>query len=318
MPFYSIVVPVYNSQKTLQELYDRVRNVFETEIKEPFELILVDDSSKDQSFKEMEKLRIADRRVKIIQLSRNYGQHCALLCGFHYAEGDFVITMDDDLQHPPEEIPKLIQGLLADPELDVVIGKYMSKKHGPIRKFGTFLANKVSSHIFKKDPNLKLTSFRIMKRFVVQGILERQVHFPRIGHLLLLVSNRIGNVVVEHDSRKYGKSGYTFRRLVKDFFSNILTNSSFPLIIVRDIGIISFIVSVFLGLYYLARYLFFGISVQGWITLVLLILSYSGLILLSVGIAGDYLIRILEEAKRLPNYTIRQLDVQEFGEVDKK
>lgn len=318
MPFYSIVVPVYNSQKTLQELYDRVRNVFETEIKEPFELILVDDSSKDQSFKEMEKLRIADRRVKIIQLSRNYGQHCALLCGFHYAEGDFVITMDDDLQHPPEEIPKLIQGLLADPELDVVIGKYMSKKHGPIRRFGTFLANKVSSHIFKKDPNLKLTSFRIMKRFVVQGILERQVHFPRIGHLLLLVSNRIGNVVVEHDSRKYGKSGYTFRRLVKDFFSNILTNSSFPLIIVRDIGIISFIVSVFLGLYYLARYLFFGISVQGWITLVLLILSYSGLILLSVGIAGDYLIRILEEAKRLPNYTIRQLDVQEFGEVDKK
>lgn len=316
MPLYSVVVPVYNSQKTLQELYDRVKNVFDTVIKEPFELVLVDDSSKDQSFKEMEKLRLMDKRVKIIQLSRNYGQHCALLCGFHYAKGDFIITMDDDLQHPPEEITKLIQGLNEDPELDVVIGKYMTKKHGPIRNFGTYLANKVSSHIFKKDPHLQLTSFRIMKRFVVQGILERQVNFPRIGHLLLLVSNRIGNVVVEHDSRKYGKSGYTFKRLVKDFFSNILTNSSFPLVVVRDIGIISFIISILLGIYYLIRYLIFGISVQGWMTLVFLVLSYSGLILLSIGIVGDYLIRILEEAKRLPNYTVRQCDVQDLETGD--
>ena len=206
MSLYSVVVPVYNSQKTLQELYERIKNVFEEKINEPFELVLVDDSSKDQSFKQMEKLRQADKRVKIIQLSRNYGQHCALLCGFHYAKGDFIITMDDDLQHPPEEIPKLIQELDNNPELDVVIAKYMVKKHGPIRNFGTYLANKVSSHIFKKDANLQLTSFRIMKRFVVQGILERRVNFPRIGHLLLLVSNRIGNVVVEHDSRKYGKT----------------------------------------------------------------------------------------------------------------
>lgn len=320
MSLYSVVVPVYNSQKTLQELYERIKNVFEEKINEPFELVLVDDSSKDQSFKQMEKLRQADKRVKIIQLSRNYGQHCALLCGFHYAKGDFIITMDDDLQHPPEEIPKLIQELDNNPELDVVIGKYMVKKHGPIRNFGTYLANKVSSHIFKKDANLQLTSFRIMKRFVVQGILERRVNFPRIGHLLLLVSNRIGNVVVEHDSRKYGKSGYTFKRLVKDFFSNILTNSSFPLIIVRNIGIISFLVSVLLGIYYLTRYLFFGISVQGWMTLVLLVLSYSGLILLSIGIVGDYLIRILEEAKRLPNYTVRQCETDdlETGDANEK
>ncbi len=311
MALYSIVVPVYNSQKTLEELYGRVRKVFEQEIKEPFEMVLVDDSSKDQSFSVMKKLREEDGRVKIIQLSRNYGQHCAILCGFEYAKGDFIITMDDDLQHPPEEIPKLIKGLQDNPELDVVIGRYLSKKHGPIRRFGTFLTNKVSSHIFKKDPNLQLTSFRIMKRFVAQGILDRHVNFPRIGHLLLMVSNRIANVVVEHDSRKYGRSGYTFKRLVKDFFSNILNNSSFPLVVVRDIGIISFIASILMGIYYLTRYLFFGISVQGWITLVLLMLLYFGLILLSIGIVGDYLIRILEEAKRLPNYTVRQCDVEE-------
>jgi len=193
----------------------------------------------------------------------------------------------------------------------VVIGKYTTKKHGPIRNFGTYLANRVSSSIFKKDPNLQLTSFRLMKRFVVQAMLKMQVDFPRVGHLLLLVSNRIGNVVVEHDSRKYGQSGYTFKRLVKDFLGNILTNSSFPLIVVRDIGIGSFIVSIFLGIYYLVRYLLFGVSIQGFTTLVLLVLAYSGLILLGIGIVGEYLIRILNEAKKIPNYAVRQWETDE-------
>lgn len=311
MSLYSVVVPVYNSEKTLEELHERLCRVFDEELGLGFELVLVDDSSKDLSFAKMRQLHEQDKRVKIIQLSRNYGQHCALLCGFKYAKGDFIITMDDDLQHPPEEIPKLIHALNGNPELDVVIGRYESKKHGPIRNLGTYMANQVSSAIFKKDPKLQLTSFRIMRRFVVEAMLKMQVDFPRIGHLLLLVSNRIENVIVEHDSRKYGKSGYTFKRLVKDFFSNILTNSSFPLIVVRDIGVVSFIMSILLGIYYLSRYLIYGISIQGWITLVLLILSYSGLILLAIGIIGDYLIRILREAKKMPNYTVRQCETED-------
>jgi len=308
---YSVVVPVYNSQATLEELYQRIRKVFEEGVQQDFELVLVDDSSKDASFEKMKELRQKDKRVKIIQLSRNYGQHSALLCGFGYAKGERIVTMDDDLQHPPEEIPKLIKELDENEELDVVIGKYTTKKHGPIRNFGTYLANRVSSSIFKKDPNLQLTSFRLMKRFVVQAMLKMQVDFPRVGHLLLLVSNRIGNVVVEHDSRKYGQSGYTFKRLVKDFLGNILTNSSFPLIVVRDIGIGSFIVSIFLGIYYLVRYLLFGVSIQGFTTLVLLVLAYSGLILLGIGIVGEYLIRILNEAKKIPNYAVRQWETDE-------
>jgi len=308
---YSVVVPVYNSQATLEEVYQRIRKVFEEGVQQDFELVLVDDSSKDASFEKMKELRQKDKRVKIIQLSRNYGQHSALLCGFGYAKGERIVTMDDDLQHPPEEIPKLIKELDENEELDVVIGKYTTKKHGPIRNFGTYLANRVSSSIFKKDPNLQLTSFRLMKRFVVQAMLKMQVDFPRVGHLLLLVSNRIGNVVVEHDSRKYGQSGYTFKRLVKDFLGNILTNSSFPLIVVRDIGIGSFIVSIFLGIYYLVRYLLFGVSIQGFTTLVLLVLAYSGLILLGIGIVGEYLIRILNEAKKIPNYAVRQWETDE-------
>ena len=108
MSLYSVVVPVYNSEHTLDELYRRLSDVFDHVLKRDFELLLVDDGSKDKSWEIMKKLRAKDSRVKLFQMSRNFGQHPALLCGFHYVKGDFVITMDDDLQHPPEELPKMI------------------------------------------------------------------------------------------------------------------------------------------------------------------------------------------------------------------
>lgn len=310
MLLYSIVVPVYNSAKVLDELYSRIREVFENKIGEEFEIILVDDSSRDESFLVMEKLRKEDARIKIIQLSRNYGQHCALLCGMNYADGDFIITMDDDLQHPPEEIPKLIIEITSHEELDVVIGEYASKKHGIIRNFGTYMSNLVTSHVFGNDPNLKLTSFRIMRRLVVENLLQLKVSYPRIGHLLLLVSNRIGNVTVEHDKRLYGKSGYSFKRLVKDFFHNISNNTAFPLIFLRNAGLLSFGISVVLALYYVIRYFTVGISIQGWTTIILLMLFFFGITLLGMGIVGEYLYRVLEETKKIPNYMIRRCEVE--------
>ena len=303
---YSIVIPVYNSEKSLTELYQRIRNVFEQTIKEPFEIILVDDSSRDRSYDVMLELHQGDSRVKIVQLARNYGQHAALLCGFRHATGDYVITMDDDLQHRPEELPKMITYLKDHPAVDVVIGKYDSKKHGVIRNLGTYVMNKISSHIFHKNDDLQLTSFRLMRKFVVKAMLDIHVNFPRIGHLLLMVSNRIVNVTVEHDERKFGKSGYSFGRLVKDFINNIITNSALPLIIMRNIGIGSFLLSIVLGIIYLIRYFAFGVSVQGWTTLILISLLFFGLILLTLGIVGEYLMRILDEAKKMPNFVERE------------
>lgn len=306
---YSVVVPVYNSERSLDELYGRIKRTFEQEVREEFELVLVDDSSADNSFAVMEGLRNADPRVKIIQLSKNYGQHCALLCGMNYSKGDFIITMDDDLQHPPEEIPKLINEINERDDLDVVIGAYDSKKHGIVRNLGTYMSGLLTTRVFGNDRNLKLTSFRIMRRFIVENLLQMRVSYPRIGHLLLLVSNRIGNVTVEHDKRQYGKSGYSFRRLVTDFFYNISNNTALPLIFLRNIGLLSFVLSGCLGLYYMIRYFVVGISIEGWTTIILVLLFFSGLTLLGLGIVGEYLYRVLEETKKLPNYMIRKSSI---------
>lgn len=307
---YSIVVPVYNSEKSLEDLYTRLSKIFEEE-QQLFELILVDDSSKDNSYQIMKKLNSENSNVKIIQMSKNYGQHKATLCGMRYTTGEFVITMDDDLQHPPEEIPKLIKAMDENENIDVVIGVYDSKKHNLIRNLGTMCTNKLTSLIFHKDPNLKLTSFRLMRRRIVDGLLSFNLKNPRIGHMLLQISNRILDVQVHHDVRVYGKSGYSFKRLVNDFFNNVLNNSDLPLKILGRIGIISFISSILLSLYYICNYLIRGVRVQGWTTLVVLILLFSGMILFALGLIGNYMIRILNETKESPTYVIRNIDLNE-------
>ena len=137
MSLYSVVVPVYNSEHTLQELYTRLEKVFREVIKEEFELILVDDGSKDRSFEVMQELRAKDNRVRIIQMARNFGQHPALLCGFAHVKGDFVVTMDDDLQHQPEELPKMINVMRERDDVDAIIASYEGRQHGFIRKLGT-------------------------------------------------------------------------------------------------------------------------------------------------------------------------------------
>ena len=309
MSLYSIVVPVYNSEHTLEELYARLKNVFENTMQEEFELILVDDSSRDNSYVVMEKLHRKDNRVKIIQMAKNFGQHPALLCGFSFAKGDFIITMDDDLQHRPEEIPKMAAAIKEHDDVDVIIAKYENRKHNFIRRLGTRISVYATSKMLNKDPNLEITSFRLMRRFIVEAILNTNTHLPQIGNLLVQSSNRIINVPVHHDPRKVGKSNYTFRRLAKDLIYDITSNSAIPLLLVRDLGIFSFLVSIILGLFYLIRYFIYGVSVEGWTTLVLLILAYNGIILLAIGIIGQYLMNILNEAKKMPNYVIRKKEL---------
>ena len=123
-------------------------------------------------------------------MARNFGQHPALLCGFSHAEGDFIITMDDDLQHPPEEIPKLINTIRERDDVDVIIASYEGRKHGPIRRLGTKVSVWATSKMLGKDPNLQITSFRLIRRFLVEAMLQTNTYLPQIGNLLVLSSNR--------------------------------------------------------------------------------------------------------------------------------
>ena len=308
MDLYSIVVPVYNSEHTLPKLHDRVRRVFDETLGFAFELILVDDHSRDRSWQVMKQLHDEDPRVKIIQLARNFGQPSATLCGFSYARGNYVITMDDDLQHQPEELPKMIRYLLEHDDTDVVLATYVGRKHGPVRRLGTAVSRWATSRMMGSPPDLDLTSFRLMRSFVKDAVLTERIYHPQIGNLILSVSDRVVNVPVQHAERDYGRSGYTFRRLARDLLYDITSHSAFPMTAVRNIGLAGIVISIILAIHYLIQYLVWGSPVMGWTTLVLLVLMGFSLVLLSLGVMGMYLINTLYQSKKVPSFVVRRAE----------
>lgn len=305
---FSIVIPVYRGAKTLPDLCNRIQKVFQN-ISQNYEIILVDDASPDDSWQIMQKLRAGDVRIKLIQHMRNFGQHPAILCGLRHSSGDFVITMDDDLQHPPEEIPRLITAIKSDNKNDVVVGAYINKQHSWFRNLGTKFINITTSYILGKDPKLQLTSFRIIRRCIVNDLNNNKSPSPRIGLILLTITQKITNVPIYHQPRKHGCSGYSFPRMVANTLDNILTYSSLPLRFVSYVGFSSSFLSIFLALYYLLQYFLKGIGIAGWMSTILLLLFCFGILLFSMGIIGEYLIRILREVNNLPQYVIRKKEV---------
>ncbi|MDD2229237.1 MAG: glycosyltransferase family 2 protein [Candidatus Cloacimonetes bacterium] len=303
---FSVIVPVYNSEKSLDELCSRVRKVFDDQVKSDFEMILVNDGSKDKSWEVMQKIHHQDSRIKIINLAKNCGQHSAMMCGLNNFSGDYAIFMDDDLQHPPEELPKLIKHIRMHPDIDVVIGTFVMKKHSIVRNIGSLAMNKVGSRMFATNSNIRFTNFRIIRRNIALNIASITIHRPRIGQLILLTTRNIASINVVHDPRKHGKSGYSFRRLSKDFVLNIINNSSLPLRLISYLGLVLASLSFLAALFYVLRYFIHGSSVKGWTSMIVLMSMYSGFILLSLGIIGEYLVRIYREARKMPNYVERE------------
>ena len=302
---YSIVIPVYNSESTLNELYGRIRNVF-GDITEDYEIILIDDGSRDNSWNIMKQLHSKDKRVKIIKLIKNFGQHNALMCGFNHVCGSKIITMDDDLQHPPEEIPKLISAFCENEEFDGIIGKAYEKKHGLVRNMGSWFVGEMDKQIFGKPNNLKMGSFRILKREIIDAMVQNKSYNPTIGPILLSTTLNLKNVMFEHEVRRVGKSGYNVTKMIKTTLDNIINYSTIPLKIISIIGIFTSFISFVLASYYIWKKFVFNMAPQGWTSLIVINLFFFGILLFSVGIIGEYLIRIIRQVNSDSQYIIKE------------
>lgn len=303
---YSIIIPCYNSEKSLPELMERIDTTM-TSAGMPYEVICVNDCSRDNTLEVLRGLSARYTTLTAIDMVYNVGQFKALICAMEHSNGDVVITIDDDLQHRPEDIPLLVNHLNANPQLDVVIGAYRQKKHKAYRNLGTIMMRAIDKHIFGKPQGLKTSSFRAMRRILADTIVEHKTQFPVMGPLILQLTRRIENVEVEHQSRKYGKSGYSLSKLIKTTFDNILNFSSLPLKVISWVGTVAASISMLLALYYMLRYMIMGSNVPGWTSLMVMLNFFCGLILLSIGIIGEYLIRILKESNHSPRYSIREV-----------
>lgn len=301
----SVVIPCYGAAKALPELLTRVDAALKA-LQVSYEILLIDDCAPDGLAAVVQRELSRYPHLHYIELMFNTGQFRALMCGFAHARGRYVVTMDDDLQHPPEEIGKLYECLRNAPHLDAVFGAYEAKRHSADRNFGSWLVRTVNTWIFHKPRDLVMSSFRCLRHELVVTLLANKTRYPVIGPLILSSTRRIENVTVRHDARKYGRSNYNFAKLVRATLDNVLSFSSLPLQIISIGGVCISLMSFTLAGVYAIGHIIRGGGVPGWTSLFLIINFYAGLGLLSVGVVGEYLIRILGESRGQPSYVVRR------------
>lgn len=299
----SIIIPVFNSEGSIKEVVERIVDVMESE-QFSYEIILIDDASEDTSWEKILELGKDNKNIIGLQLLKNSGQHSANLCGFRHSKNEIIITMDDDLQNPPEEIPKLVK--LINEGKDLVFGEFASKKHNLFRSVGSKVINKFNKRIFNIQSEVKLSNFRAVDRAVI-NLVSSENHFkPYIPGLLLKYSQNIAGVSVHHEKRKLGKSNYTFRKLISLVFDLLFQHSTIPLRLASIIGLLSSLFVLIFGVYTLFRSLISGIAIPGWASIAILLSLSSGLIIMIMSVIGEYLIRILNQVSHQDPYIINK------------
>jgi undecaprenyl-phosphate 4-deoxy-4-formamido-L-arabinose transferase len=300
----SVVVPVFNSKATLKELVERLKSVLYRYI-EAFEIILVNDGSRDSSWEIITDLASQDVNVHGINLMHNYGQHNALLAGIERASYDSILTIDDDLQHPPEEIPKLLEKL--DEGFDVVYGRPINRSHNTWRNLSSKLLKFSLKVVLGAEMGRQSSAFRAFRSMMCRGFRNFTDASLSIDVLLSWSAARITHIPVQHHGRQYGKSGYTLRKLVKLSFNMITGYSTLPLRIASSAGLFTSLFGVGLFLYVVIRRLIQTTYVPGFTFLAAEIALFAGLQLFAIGVIGEYIARLHFRTMGKPPYVIREI-----------
>lgn len=298
----SVVIPVYKAEGCLHELYRRLRESLE-KISNDFEIIMVEDCGGDRSWEIIMELAQLDKRVKGIQLSRNFGQHNALLCGIRAAQREIIVTLDDDLQHPPEEISKLLNKLAEG--YDVVYGTPQEEQHGFWRDIASRVTKLALESAMRVEIARNVSAFRVFRVQVRNAFVNYEGPFVSIDMLLTWGTTRFAAIPVHHDIRRVGVSTYTFRRLLIHALNMITGFSTLPLQLASLIGFVFTFFGLFVLVYVVGRYLIQGGSIPGFPFLVCIITIFSGAQLFAVGIIGEHLARMHFRTMGKPPYVIR-------------
>lgn len=301
----SVVIPVYNSERALGPLIERLEPVLRAHARE-FELILVNDASPDGSLAVARALEAKHPWITTLDLRRNYGQHNALLCGIRAARFSTVVTMDDDLQHPPEEIPRLLAVL--DQGVDVVYGTPGNEKHDMWRRVASRVTKMALQSSMGAETARKVSAFRAFRTSVRDAFAEYRSPYVSIDVLLTWGTTRFGALDVRHEPRAYGQSNYTFRKLVIHALNMMTGFSTLPLQFASLVGFAFTLFGIGVLGYVIGRYLLEGSSVAGFPFLASVIAIFSGAQLFALGIIGEYLARMHFRMMERPTYVVRPED----------
>lgn len=300
----SCVIPCYHSEKTIGPVVAEIRETFATRPEVDWEVILVNDNPPDEAWRVIEGLSREDPHIRAICFSRNFGQHSALMAGYRHVTGDIVVSLDDDGQNPPREMFRLIDAIDADH--DLVYAAYPEKHHSRFRNLGSRMTNRMFTWMLDKPKELYLASYYAAKRFVIDEMVRCESPFPFVDGLALRSTTRYLNVPVDHLERAEGKSGYTIFSLFR-LWTNAFTSFSVkPLRIGTFVGFGASAAGVILGIVLIILKLILKEQVDaGWTSLMAMMLLLFGVLMMMLGLVGEYVGRIFITMNRSPQYVIK-------------
>lgn len=301
----SVIIPVYNGAQSITPLIETLHTVLPS-LAARFEIILVEDDGRDNSWEVIQQLSRSCETVRGFKLMRNYGQHNALLCGIRAARYDIIVTMDDDLQHPPEEIHKLLAKLEAG--YDVVYGRpegAAGSEHSVLRRLASEVTKIALQNAMGADTARNISAFRAFHTNLREAFANYSGPWVNIDVLLTWGTTRFTSIPVRHEQRKFGASNYTFRKLVKHSFNMITGFSAVPLQITSLVGLVLAVFGVLLFVYVIGRYVLEGGAPAGFPFLASVIAIFSGAQMLAIGIIGEYLSRMHFRLMDKPTYVVR-------------
>jgi undecaprenyl-phosphate 4-deoxy-4-formamido-L-arabinose transferase len=303
----SLIIPVFNSENSLAKLIESIVNSL-SKTSFSYEIVCINDGSIDRSYQVLQELALITPSLRAINLTKNFGQDNAIMAGLNNCYGDNIVIMDDDLQHHPNDISLLIDGL--NPDFDVCYGLYAKRKGGILKSLASKFNNFSASIILKKPRKLYLSPFKAFKSNIKDEIIKYKSPYPYVDGLILRITANINQVIVNHHTREVGESGYTFTKSLKIWLNLSTSFSIMPLRISTIIGFISSLSSFILAIYFYVEYLIGMPAPTGWQSTILIILFLGGIQLMTLGVIGEYLGRLYLSQSNLPQFAIREATEQ--------
>jgi undecaprenyl-phosphate 4-deoxy-4-formamido-L-arabinose transferase len=300
----SIVVPVYNEESLVEELCSRLKSVADT-LNRSYEILIVDDGSDDGSFEKLKRISEADKIFRLVRLTRNFGQQSAVLAGFRISRGEIVVQLDSDLQNPPEEIPKLLAALTDD--IDLVTTAHKKRQDDLVRVMGSKFLRGFGQILFGHAVKLNLSSFRVMRRSVIEKIEACKDRSRYMAVLMSWMGLPSVEVEVEHHARKKGETKYSLLTLVKLSWDLVTGYSNFPLRLVTYMGLFGAFIGFLMMAFLLYQRIANGILIEGFVVLSAVFAFFSGVQLLSIGFLGEYLGRVHSQIQDRPDYIVEKV-----------
>jgi len=300
----SFVIPCYRSEHTLDKVVQEINDTMSHLIHYEYEIILVNDCSPDDTFSVITDLAQEQENIIGLDLARNFGQHSALMAGFHYATGDAIICLDDDGQTPANEVEKILNKI--EEGFDVVYASYLTKQHSGFRNWGSRVNSLMTEALLGKPKELSITSYFGMQRYVMEEILRYPNCYPYVIGLVLRTTKHICNVEVQHRAREEGRSGYTMHKLIGLWMNGFTSFSVKPLRIATFSGIFTAALGFLYLLYIIYSYFIGYTSLLGWSSTMAVLLILGGVILLVLGLVGEYVGRIFMCTNAAPQFVVRR------------